>query len=47
VIFLNNLLSLSDLSFDEIIELLDMAEDLKAKRAKGIVVETLKPKALQ
>jgi ornithine carbamoyltransferase len=46
VIFLNNLLSLSDLSFDEIIELLDMAEDLKAKRAKGIVVETLKPKSL-
>jgi len=46
VIFLNNLLSLSDLSFDDIIELLDMAEDLKAKRAKGIVVETLKPKSL-
>lgn len=43
---MNNLLSLSDLSFDDIIELLDMAEDLKAKRAKGIVVETLKPKSL-
>lgn len=43
---MNNLLSLSDLSFDEIIELLDMAEDLKAKRAKGIVVETLKAKSL-
>lgn len=43
---MNNLLSLSDLSFDDIIELLDMAEDLKAKRAKGIVVETLKAKSL-
>jgi ornithine carbamoyltransferase len=46
VILLSDLLSISDLSFDEIIELLDMAEDLKAKRAKGIIIETLKSKSL-
>ena len=46
MILLSDLLSISDLSFDEIIELLDMAEDLKAKRAKGIIIETLKSKSL-
>jgi ornithine carbamoyltransferase len=44
--FLSNLLSLSDLSLEEIIELLDMADDFKAKRAKGMVVEMLKNKSL-
>lgn len=46
MIFLSNLLSLSDLSLDEIIELLDSADDLKAKRAKGKVVGMLKNKSL-
>jgi ornithine carbamoyltransferase len=46
VIFLSNLLSISDLSLDEIIELLDMADELKAKRAGGMVVEMLKKKSL-
>ncbi|MBE0523323.1 MAG: ornithine carbamoyltransferase [Methanosarcinales archaeon] len=41
-----NILSISDLSCDEINELLDMADDLKAKRAKGMVVEMLKSKSL-
>lgn len=43
---LTNLLSIADLSIDEINELLDMADDLKAKRAKGMVVEMLKSKSL-
>ncbi len=46
MIFLSNLLSISDLSLDEIIELLDMADELKAKRASGMVVEMLKNKSL-
>ena len=43
---MSNLLSISDLSLDEIIELLDMADELKAKRASGMVVEMLKNKSL-
>lgn len=43
---MSNLLSISDLSLDEIIELLDMADELKAKRAGGMVVEMLKKKSL-
>ena len=46
MIFLSNLLSISDLSIDEIIELLDMADELKAKRASGMIVEKLKNKSL-
>ncbi|HUW67651.1 MAG TPA: ornithine carbamoyltransferase [Candidatus Nanoarchaeia archaeon] len=41
-----NILSINDLSLDEINELLDVADDLKAKRAKGMVVEMLKSKSL-
>ena len=41
-----NILSINDLSCDEINELLDVADDLKAKRAKGMVVEMLKSKSL-
>ncbi|MDF1557126.1 MAG: ornithine carbamoyltransferase [ANME-2 cluster archaeon] len=41
-----NLLSISDLSLNEINELLDMADELKAKRASGMVVEKLKNKSL-
>jgi ornithine carbamoyltransferase len=44
--FLSNLLSISDLSLDEINELLDVAYDLKVKRSKGKVVEMLKHKSL-
>ncbi|MBW6517552.1 MAG: ornithine carbamoyltransferase [ANME-2 cluster archaeon] len=43
---LSHLLSMSDLSRVEIIELLDMADELKAKRAGGLVVEKLKNKSL-
>jgi ornithine carbamoyltransferase len=43
---LANILSINDLSYDEINELLDVADDLKAKRAKGMVVEMLKSKSL-
>lgn len=43
---MSNLLSISDLSIDEIIELLDMADELKAKRASGMIVEKLKNKSL-
>jgi len=43
---LSNLLSISDLSLTEIVELLDMADELKAKRASGMVVEKLKNKSL-
>jgi ornithine carbamoyltransferase len=43
---LANILSINDLSCDEINELLDVADDLKAKRAKGMVVEMLKSKSL-
>lgn len=43
---LQNVLSISDLSLDEIMELLNIADDLKAKRAKGMVVEMLKNKSL-
>jgi len=43
---LANILSINDLSLDEINELLDVADDLKAKRAKGMVVEMLKSKSL-
>jgi ornithine carbamoyltransferase len=46
VVFLSNLLSISDLSFNEINELLDMADDLKVKRSKGKIVEMLKHKSL-
>lgn len=41
-----NILSINDLSLDEINELLDLADELKAKRAKGMVVEMLKSKSL-
>ncbi|MCL7413516.1 MAG: ornithine carbamoyltransferase, partial [ANME-2 cluster archaeon] len=37
---------MSDLSLNEIIELLDMADELKAKRASGLVVEKLKNRSL-
>jgi ornithine carbamoyltransferase len=43
---LSNLLSISDLSLDEINELLDVADDLKVKRSKGKIVEMLKHKSL-
>ena len=43
---MSNLLSISDLSLDEINELLDVADDLKVKRSKGKVVEMLKHKSL-
>jgi ornithine carbamoyltransferase len=43
---LANILSINDLSLDEINELLDLADELKAKRAKGMVVEMLKSKSL-
>lgn len=43
---MSNLLSMSDLSLNEIIELLDMADELKAKRASGLIVEKLKNKSL-
>jgi ornithine carbamoyltransferase len=43
---LSNLLSISDLSLNEINELLDVADDLKVKRSKGKVVEMLKHKSL-
>lgn len=43
---MSNLLSISDLSLDEINELLDVAYDLKVKRSKGKVVEMLKHKSL-
>ncbi|MCD4815108.1 MAG: ornithine carbamoyltransferase [Methanosarcinales archaeon] len=43
---MSNLLSISDLSLDEINELLDVADDLKVKRSKGKIVEMLKHKSL-
>lgn len=43
---MSNLLSISDLSLNEINELLDVADDLKVKRSKGKVVEMLKHKSL-
>jgi ornithine carbamoyltransferase len=43
---LKDLLSISDLSLDNIIKLLDTADDLKKKRDNGIIIEQLKNKSL-
>ncbi len=41
-----HLLSIADLSVDEVKGILDMAEDLKAKRKAGVVTDVLKNKSL-
>jgi len=43
---MEHLISMADLSYEEIIELLDMAEDLKEKRLRGKVTDHLKNKSL-
>ncbi|UGV39780.1 ornithine carbamoyltransferase [Methanococcoides orientis] len=43
---MKHLLSMTDLTSDEIIEILDMAEDLKEKRVRGKVTDLLKNKSL-
>ncbi len=43
---MKHLISIADLSNEEIIELLDMAEDLKEKRLRGKVTDLLKNKSL-
>ena len=43
---MKHLISMADLSNEEIIELLDMAEDLKEKRIRGKVTDLLKNKSL-
>lgn len=43
---MKHLLSMTDLTPDEIIEILDMAEDLKEKRVRGKVTDLLKNKSL-
>ncbi len=43
---MKHLISMADLSNEEIIELLDMAEDLKEKRLRGKVTDLLKNKSL-
>ncbi|WP_292469821.1 ornithine carbamoyltransferase [Methanolobus sp.] len=43
---MKHLISMADLSHDEIVELLDMAEDLKEKRLRGKVTDLLKNKSL-
>ncbi|NYT20159.1 MAG: ornithine carbamoyltransferase [Methanosarcinales archaeon] len=43
---MKHLLSMTDLTSDEIIEILDMAEDLKEKRIRGKVTDLLKNKSL-
>lgn len=43
---MKHLISMADLTHDEIIELLDMAEDLKEKRLRGKVTDLLKNKSL-
>ncbi|SES69389.1 ornithine carbamoyltransferase [Methanococcoides vulcani] len=43
---MKHLLSITDLTSDEIIEILDMAEDLKEKRVRGKVTDLLKNKSL-
>ncbi|MCD4703924.1 MAG: ornithine carbamoyltransferase [Methanosarcinaceae archaeon] len=43
---MKHLISMTDLTHDEIIELLDMAEDLKEKRLRGKVTDLLKNKSL-
>ncbi|WP_406660941.1 ornithine carbamoyltransferase [Methanolobus sp. ZRKC3] len=43
---MKHLISMADLTHDEIIELLDMAEDLKEKRMRGKVTDLLKNKSL-
>ncbi|MGM0770955.1 MAG: ornithine carbamoyltransferase [Halobacteriota archaeon] len=43
---MKHLLSMTDLTTEEIIEILDMAEDLKEKRARGKVTDLLKNKSL-
>ncbi|MDY0386799.1 MAG: ornithine carbamoyltransferase [Methanolobus sp.] len=43
---MKHLISMADLTHDEIIEILDMAEDLKEKRLRGKVTDLLKNKSL-
>jgi ornithine carbamoyltransferase len=43
---MKHLISMADLTHDEIVELLDMAEDLKEKRLRGKVTDLLKNKSL-
>ncbi len=43
---MKHLISMADLTHDEIIELLDMAEDLKEKRLRGKVTDLMKNKSL-
>ncbi|MBP2029117.1 ornithine carbamoyltransferase [Methanohalophilus levihalophilus] len=43
---MKHLLSMADLSHDEIMEILEMAEDLKEKRMRGKVTDLLKNKSL-
>lgn len=43
---MKHLLSMADLSHDEIMEILEMAEDLKEKRTRGKVTDLLKNKSL-
>src|SRR5271157_5235774 len=41
-----HLISIADLSVDEINDILDMAEDLKRKRKEGVITDYLKNKSL-
>ncbi|WP_342304351.1 ornithine carbamoyltransferase [Methanolobus sp. ZRKC5] len=43
---MKHLISMADLTHDEIIEILDMAEDLKEKRLRGKVTDLMKNKSL-
>ena len=43
---MRHLLSMADLSYDDIVELLDIAADIKEKRRQGKVTELLKNKSL-
>jgi len=43
---MKHLISFADLTHDEVIELLDMAEDLKEKRARGKLTDLLKNRSL-
>ncbi|NOQ48307.1 MAG: ornithine carbamoyltransferase, partial [Methanococcoides sp.] len=43
---MKHLISMTDLTQEEIIEILDMAEDLKEKRLRGKITDLLKNKSL-